>query len=72
MGQLSYLVAINGYTAVDPVHQAMLPHLNSSLQLAAFTCDLALVWLMADSDKRLPSGYVTERGWGEKHKRAVF
>ncbi len=36
-----------------------------------FTCVLALAWLMADSDKRLPGSYVTERGWGEKRKRAI-
>lgn len=55
-----------------PFHQATLPPLNFSLQLAAFTCVLVLAWLMADSCERLPSGYVTERGWGEKRKWVVF
>jgi len=39
--------------------------------LLLFTGVLALVWFMADSGERLPSGYVTEWGWGEKRKRAV-
>ncbi|MFQ2245379.1 hypothetical protein [Aeromonas enteropelogenes] len=37
-----------------------------------FTCDMALAWLMADSCERLPSGYVTERGYGGKRETLAF
>ncbi|MNJ47056.1 hypothetical protein D3C77_422010 [compost metagenome] len=56
--------------AVDIICKATAPELQPPA-CCLITCDMALAWLMAVSCERLPSGYVTERGLGEKRERAI-